>query len=170
MTLDKRHMAVALTMLAGSVVYNVSVFSKPTAASAAGPAVAAAPSLASGGAVAAHPELSMPAAAVADAPDVVLTRPPVWPRDPFARREAEPPAIVDPIAPAEAPEPDVVVNSVLYSSTRKLAMVNGRTMRIGDRIGSSAIVDILPDAIVVESANGGVRTIARRSARGSSRR
>jgi hypothetical protein len=58
-----------------------------------------------------------------------------------------------------APEREIVVSSILYSPNRQLALIDGRIARAGDRIGSSRIVDIGPNAIVVESADGKRRTV-----------
>jgi hypothetical protein len=53
----------------------------------------------------------------------------------------------------------VVVTSILYSADRKLAIVNGRIARPGDRIGSTTIVEIRPRAVVVESPDRGRRVV-----------
>jgi hypothetical protein len=60
-------------------------------------------------------------------------------------------------------EPDLIVSSILYSSQRRLAIVNGRIMRVGDRIGSSTILYIEPRAVTVQSADGTKRTLELRS-------
>jgi Tfp pilus assembly PilM family ATPase len=69
------------------------------------------------------------------------------------------PSIVPQPAPrsqagAVAPEPNLVVTSILYSSQRRLAIVNGRIVRVGDRIDSSTILYIEPRAVTVQSADG----------------
>ena len=167
MKMDRRHLAVSLTLLAGSVVYNVwasatPVDGPPPAVPSVQPRPAAPPAPAAG---APPPVTSHRSTA---AVDVMLERPPVWARDPFTGRGAPQlamPAISQlPAAAAPAAEPELVLNSVLYSPARRLAMVNGRTVRVGGRIGGLTVVDILPDAIVVESASGEVRTIERRQA------
>lgn len=167
MNLDRRHLVGALALLAGSVTYNAWVFAGPESSIVApatvtmtvneGSAVRQAPARVSVSPHGAH----RPEAAA----DVMLDRPPVWTRDPFMGRPAAPlPAVVAPAAAPAPAEAQIVLDSVLYSSTRKLAMINGRTVRIGDRVGGTTVVDILPDAILVESASGGVRTIRRRTA------
>ena len=60
------------------------------------------------------------------------------------------------------PEQEVVVTSILYSVDRRLAIVNGRIARPGDRIGSASIVEIHPHAIVVESPGRGRRIVSLR--------
>jgi hypothetical protein len=96
---------------------------------------------------------------LAPPPDVDLVRAPEWPRNPFNSpwlRRAD--LVIAPVADIE-PESDVVVASILHSADRRLAVVNGRIVRAGDRIGSHTIVDIQPRAIVVESPRGGRRVV-----------
>jgi hypothetical protein len=66
------------------------------------------------------------------------------------------------VAEADA-EPDVALASILHSAERRLAVVNGRIVRAGDRIGSSTIVEIQSRAIVVESPRGGRRIVELRA-------
>ena len=60
-------------------------------------------------------------------------------------------------------EPELRIDSILFSPERRLAVVNGRIARAGDRIAGSRIVDIQPRAVVVESPARGRRTIEMRS-------
>jgi hypothetical protein len=76
------------------------------------------------------------------------------PPAPDVDRSAVPPA-----ASPVRPEREVVVTSILYSADRKLAIVNGRIARPGDRIGSTTIVEIRPRALVVESPERGRRVV-----------
>lgn len=39
------------------------------------------------------------------------------------------------------------VNSILISEDRRLAVVNGRSVRVGDRVGPASVVEILPYAV-----------------------
>jgi len=66
-------------------------------------------------------------------------------------------------ADAVAPEPNLVVTSILYSSQRRLAIVNGRIVRVGDRVGSSTILYIEPRAVTVQTADGAKWTFELRS-------
>jgi hypothetical protein len=169
MRLDKRHLAGALTLLGGSVVYNVWVLANPTSGDARPPLAAVAPAEVPVVVTTMdRPAIARPAVAP---PDVAFERPPVWPRDPFEGVQVEPPPVASDPAPVrvlpaapEPAEPELVLNSVLYSESRKLAMVNGRTVRIGQQIAGVTVLDIRPDAIVVRSLSGGVRTIERRAA------
>jgi hypothetical protein len=158
-------MAVALTLLAGSIAYNVWAFTKPRSRPANDtppPLLAvdgALPVAAAAGQNAARDTASPPPAA-----DVQFDRSPVWPRNPFKAMPAST-RTVEPPPPVSAPEPEIVLNSILYSDTRKLALVNGRTVRIGDRVGDATVLDIRRNEIVVASARG-VRTIPRRRTSG----
>ena len=62
--------------------------------------------------------------------------------------------LVDPTRPPQAPRPDsevmqdtVRVEAVLRSAERDLAIVNGKVVRAGDRIGSVRIEAILADGV-----------------------
>jgi Tfp pilus assembly PilM family ATPase len=97
-----------------------------------------------------------PRQAGAQAPAVrVPPRPAVEPPPPTADVN---PAPAPPVSSGR-PEREVVVTSILYSADRKLAIVNGRIARPGDRIGSTTIVEIRPHAIVVESPERGRRVV-----------
>lgn len=64
-----------------------------------------------------------------------------------------------PPEPEPAREPALVVGSILYSPQRRLAIVNGQIVRIGDRVGSSTILDIEPRAVIVVLADGTTRAL-----------
>jgi len=77
---------------------------------------------------------------------------------PAPAREANlPPQIPEggkPQAPPQATAPQVSVTSILFSANRRLAIVDGRVVGIGDRVGSNTVFDIQPRAVVMESADG----------------
>ena len=99
-----------------------------------------------------RPEMAAPAQAPRTQM-VDVTTVPEWTRDPFAahpRAEAE-----RPVAAAAQPAP--VVNSVLFSSGRRVALVDGRVVRPGDRVRAGVIRSIEPDAVVIQEPDGRVR-------------
>jgi len=161
--LDQRHLVAALALLVGSIIYNVWVFTRPASGtSRAGDAVdtfAGAPPP-SGGAPAASVPLDP--AQLEPLPDVKLDRLPDWPRNPFSNLRPAEPVVVDVAAPIIVPDADPVVATILYSADRRLAMVDGRVVRIGDRLGDLTIVDIVPNAVVVESRDRGRRSLTLR--------
>jgi len=162
MKLGKTHLVASLAMVGVSIAYNVWVFTRPTRGTSApqssqaalvetptGPTVTGEP-----GVVAIDPTTLAPP------PDVGLDRAPEWPRNPFvSTRLRRPDIVIAGPAPEADAEPEVVVASILHSAERRLAVVNGRIVRAGDRVGSHTILEIQPRAIVVESPRGGRRTL-----------
>lgn len=163
MNLDKRHLIASVVLLVGALAYNIWVFTRP----AAGTRVTAGVPM---GSEAPRGRAEEPVAAavdpmaIAEPPDVKLDQLPEWSRDPFASMLASGPQAVE-AGPEEAPlpDPDPVVASILYSEARRLAMVNGRIVRVGDQVGADRIIEIRPDAVVVESPTRGRRTLMLRS-------
>ena len=159
MTLDKRHMAGSVLMLGAAIAYNVWVFTRPAArlAAAAAPIdIMGAPS-ASGntGEPSAASELAQP-----PLPDVEIERAPQWPRDPFELMHKAPEVVESaPAPPPPVVEPDPVVASILYSTGRRLAVIDGRIVRPNDSVGTATVIDILPTAVVLEFADGDRRTV-----------
>jgi hypothetical protein len=166
MKLGKAHLIGSLAMVAASIAYNIWVFTRPARRSA--PATSLAPIVeglhASGPVVTGEQAIAPIDPTIVPAPpEVDLVRSPEWPRNPFtsaSRRLAD--VVITPVAEADA-EPDVALASILHSAERRLAVVNGRIVRAGDRIGSSTIVEIQSRAIVVESPRGGRRIVELRA-------
>ncbi len=161
MTLDNRHMAGSLLMLAAAIGYNVWVFAGP----ASRPGAAAAPidiaAAASPGGEMGDRGTAVAALDVPALPDVALDRLPEWRRDPFEDlHEAPPVEEAAPAAPPPVVEADPVVASILYSTGRRLAVIDGRIVRLRDRVGNATVVDILPKAVILEFGDGDRRTVA----------
>lgn len=156
-------------LLVGSIIYNIWVFMGPsTAVTARPPAGADAQALPGASPAGSGP---LDPSQVRPLPPVALDRLPQWPRDPFENRRAQAPEIVEVVEgeppPAAVPDADPVVASILYSSDRRIAMVDGRIVRIGDTIGRSKVVDILPKAVVIQSAEGERKTLELKSGLGA---
>ena len=165
MKLDKRHLIAAFVLLMLSVVYNIWVYSRPARVTTAAvqntdPGFASDPGLPPPAAPGASEDpMTLPAP-----PDVALDRLPRWPRDPFANNHVAPP--VEIVAGEPAPvDVDPVVASILYSTDRKLAVMNGKIVRVGDQLGNDRIIEIQPSAVVVESPSRGRRTLSLRAPR-----
>lgn len=115
------------------------------------------------------PAVEDPARIVAPTP-VDLTTEPGWARDPFA-------AVREPVAPepapavAATPAPLPVVQTILFSPGRNVALVDGRIVKPGDRVGEGRVAEIGRDAVVVESPDGRRTSLAlRRPPDGQKRR
>ena len=170
MKLGKAHLIASFVAMALSIAYVIYSFSgaptsavaRPVEAMSANEQPAAVPT-ASGGAARPIDPTTVPAP-----PDVALDRLPQWPRNPFAPVAPivtdEPQPIVPVVDTAAPPaQPDVVVATIMKTSKGPLAMVNGRTVSIGDRVGEETVVDILADAVVLESPAFGRRTVPKRT-------
>ncbi len=86
------------------------------------------------------------AAVVSDADDDVL-------RDP-----TRPVTAVEVTTPAR-PAARYVVSAIFVGPDRRVAVVNGRTVGLGDRVGGARVVDIAPDRLIL--AVGGKTLTAR---------
>jgi Tfp pilus assembly protein PilO len=61
--------------------------------------------------------------------------------------------------PARSFEPDPVVHTILFSSQHKVALVDGRIVRVGDRLGSGRVLAIEQNAVVFVTAAGLVKRL-----------
>ena len=152
MTIGRTHLTLALAALAAAVLYNVWYFVlRPSAAAVSRPAAeqpllgAAVPSRA--GAVALDP-LTVPAP-----PPVDLASAPSWRRDPFLFGDETRDA-ARPVLQAQAPVLPVV-RTILYSASRRLAIVDGRIVGVGDAVGDYTVAGIEKDAVVFAAPSGG---------------
>jgi hypothetical protein len=153
------------SLLAAAIVYNVWVFTRPSrspSAASSGLPLLGSPQPGPSVTGDAEVEVSDPTT-LPPVPDVGLDRPPDWPRNPFINarlRVVETPAA----ATAVDAEADLVLASILHSPERRLAIVNGRIVEVGDRIGAVIVRRIDPRAVVVEEPGGATRTLELRVA------
>jgi hypothetical protein len=150
MTITPRHLTLALAALAVAVLYNIWYFALKPAAPAGvrptieEPAVGSSPVPGPG---AVRDPLSIPAP-----PAVDLAAAPSWRRDPFlfgdqTRDLARPVGLTPaPVLPA--------VRTILYSAGRRLAIVDGRIVGVGDSVGDYAVADIEKGAVVFTAPSG----------------
>ncbi len=156
MKLTNRHLAAAVTLLLASILYNAWIFWGPSSKSTsrtqpvAPPASQAAVTAGTTGAPPMVNPMTMPAPSRLD-----LAVAPTWDRDPFrlTADSSTPPAVAPAIA-AVAPVVEPVIGAILFSPERRLAIVNGKIVAVGDQIASGAIVDITRDAVLVRGAMG----------------
>ena len=83
------------------------------------------------------------------------TRPPVAPMQQALAQQAV----------AQSTDSKLVVTSILTGSTRRIAVINGRVRRVGDRVGAMTVAGIEPRRVVLHSPGEGriVLSIAKRT-------
>jgi hypothetical protein len=130
-------------------------------------------------AASAEPAIAPPLTSPAPAPEIELT--PVAPRpsSPPAIRLAPvpdpPPPTSVPRAPAPAPRHpqleetalpfDGSLGTILYGADRKLAIVDGRILQVGDDVHGARVIDILPDAVLFRDVQGRLRRLTLQDSR-----
>jgi hypothetical protein len=73
---------------------------------------------------------------------------------------AAPPARARPAVPPEVALPfDAALGTILYSADRKLAIVDGRIVGIGDEVRGARVVDITQTAVMLRDAQGRLRRL-----------
>lgn len=87
---------------------------------------------------------------------VDVITPPEWTRDPFAKPSR--PGASRPVSSAP-PQPAPVVSSILYSSGRHVALVDGLIVGRGDRVQGGVVLSIEPDAVVIGEPGGRSRRV-----------
>ena len=91
-------------------------------------------------------------------PPAVAARPPVVAASP-ARTELAP-ARVKPAPPAEVALPfDAALGTILYSSDRKLAIIDNRIVEVGDEVRGARVTEITPGAVMLRDAQGRLRRL-----------
>jgi hypothetical protein len=152
MKVQKSHLRIALFILGAAVLYSLFGYLRPGLRTA-GPSVPPQPLLVAGpsaGPGGVDP-LTIPAP-----PDIELARVPSWSRDPFLfgneSRRFQPTVVRN-------NGPDPTVRSILFSSTRRLAIVDGRIVGVGDSIGVFKVADIEQGAVVFSLSSGERRRV-----------
>jgi len=59
----------------------------------------------------------------------------------------------------EPPAPDPIVTSILFSSGRRVALIDGRIVEAGDRVGLATVQSIDADGVVIVRADGEIRRL-----------
>jgi hypothetical protein len=87
-------------------------------------------------------------------PAVDLSAPPRWSRDPFLTPGEKRRSHAGKVAASTAPEREPSVRSILFSSGRRLAIVNGRIVGIGEQIDGYRVIDIERETVVFGTPAG----------------
>lgn len=158
MKVKKSHLQIALLLLVVAVAWSVAGYFRSSARPPAGPARASEPLLGDVRPGAPGPDrvgidpLSIPAP-----PAVDMARAPSWGRDPFLFG-SESRDVTAPVM-AAAVSADPIVRSILFSSSRRVALVGNRVVGIGDSVGSLKVAEIEKSAVVFTSATGERRRV-----------
>lgn len=162
MKFNQRHLTIALAVLVATVIYNVWALTRsaPTAPARQTPRLQNASAAQAPGTETDDPAIAP--AKIPAPPAVDLDVAPAWGRDPFVNltNVAEPEAL-----PILASDP--VVSSILYSSGRRAAIVDGRILGVGDPVRNGTIVAIERREIVVETPAGDQRRVGLRTSSAS---
>jgi len=155
MKVRKSHLRIALFVLGAAILFNLYFYLRPAARPVAiqpfqQPMMGVAAGPAAGGQI---DPLSIRAPQ-----DVDLARAPGFSRDPFLfgdeTREIVRVALAEPDA---GPAPSV--RSILFSSSRRLAVVDSRIVGVGDQVGMYTVAEIEQGAVVFSLANGERRRV-----------
>ena len=151
MTIRRGHLTLALTALAAAVLYNVWYFVlRPAATSSSRPA--AEQPLAGPADRARNTDLARDPLSIPAPPAIDLVSALSWRRDPFLfGDETRFPARA--AAPAAAPALPVV-RTILFSDSRRLAIVDGRIVGVGDSVGGYRVAVIEKGAVVFAAPSG----------------
>ena len=151
MKIEKRHLRIVLIALVAAILYNVYRYlaSNNSAAAAARPLLSNTPPRPPD----TPPPSSVDPSSIPEPPRVDLSLDPKWDRDAFLfGNETREVRIVKAAAPP--PGPDPIVKSILFSSGRRLAVVDGHIVKVGDKVGANEVVDIERAAVVFRTASG----------------
>lgn len=150
MTVRRSHLVLALAALTAAVLYNLWFFVlKPGPQTEARP-VPEQPLIAASGIVPAF-ALRDPST-IPPPPAIDTAASPSWRRDPFLFGDESRAVIRPAVRPSAASVP--VVRSILYSASRRLAIVDGRIVGVGDMAGEYTVVEIEQGAVVFTAPSG----------------
>ncbi len=154
MKVQRSHLRIALFVLAAAVLYNVWVFVRP-AARPAQPTTPQQPLLAGEVAPAAESQQAIDPVMIPAPPPVEGATGPSAARDPFLFGDET----RDATARRAEFVADPQVRTILFSSTRKSAIVDGRMVGVGDSVGSLKVAEIERTAVVFTTAAGERRRV-----------
>jgi hypothetical protein len=150
MKVQKSHLRLALFVLVVAILYNVYAFMRPAPRISA-PQQPQSPLL--GENVAPKSGTQIDPMAIRPPVDVDLARVPGYARDPFLFGD-ESREIVARVIGDQPEGPGPVVRSILFSTTRRFAIVDRKIVGVGDSVGGYKVVEIEQGAVVFRSAGG----------------
>lgn len=155
MKVQRSHLRIAVVFLVAAVLYNVWSFMGPTTRT--GAQLPQQPLIQTEVPPAATGQPAIDPATIPAPPEIDMAKAPSAARDPFLfgdeTRDEQAQAARDEVIV------DPTVRSILFSSSRKAAIVDSRMVSIGDSVGSLKVADIERDAVIFATAGGDRRRV-----------
>lgn len=158
MTVKKSHLQIGLLLLGAAIVWSVSSYLRAPARPGSPPERGSEPLLGAeasprhGQERGAIDPLSIPAP-----PAIDMSGTPSWGRDPFLfGYESRDTTVAGPVQVASA---DPIVRSILFSASRRVALIDNRLVGIGDQVGAFKVADIERTAVTFTLPTGERRRV-----------
>jgi hypothetical protein len=113
----------------------------------------------------AAPPAATPRTAPTIAPPLTRPQPPVPPPSVARKEDVRPEPAPRRQVPVRTPPPEIALpfeaslGTILYSSDRKLAIIDGRIVGVGDEVRGARVTDITPTAVFVRDVQGKLRRL-----------
>jgi hypothetical protein len=157
MKVQKSHLRLASFALGAAVLYNLWFFVLRPGPQA-GSRVTPEQPLLGGAAFGPGASAQLDPATIPVPPDIDMSTSPVFGRDPFLFGDET--RTIALAAVRRLPESDPIVRSILFSSTRRLAIVDGRIVSVGDTVGTYTVSAIEQAAVVFTTPAGARRRVS----------
>jgi len=155
MKVQKSHLRIALFILGAAVLFSLLNYLRPVPRTG-GRQAPEAPLIATPAAAGGHIDpLSIRAPHAVD-----MARVPEYARDPFLFGDETRDIVKVALAGAPDARPAPLVRSILFSSTRRLAVVDGRIVGVGDQVGVYKVAEIEQGAVVFSLTTGERRRVS----------
>ncbi|MEK6631330.1 MAG: hypothetical protein AABY89_11405 [Acidobacteriota bacterium] len=157
MKIQRKHLQYALFALVAAVVYSAWSYLTPAARQATNRPVGQEQPLLAGMQQPTSPSDVVDPLAIPAPPDVQMARTPSGGRDPFLFGNESRDMKVETVRGVTS---DPFVRSILFSATRRLALVENRMVGVGDTVGGFKVASIERDAVVFTTAGGERRRVS----------
>jgi len=157
MKVQKSHLRLALFALGAAVLYNLWFFVLRPGPRVTGRTTPEQPLLWAGALTPGAPAHLDPATIPAP-PDVDMSAPPAFGRDPFLFGDES--RNITPVVVRQRSGPEPVVRSILFSSSRRLAIIDGHIVGVGDAVGTYTVSEIDQGAVVLTTPTGERRRVS----------
>ena len=157
MKVQKSHLRIALFILGAAVLFSLFNYLRPAPRTGGGQAPQA-PLIATPAAPGAGGQIDP--LSIRAPHDVDMARVPEYARDPFLFGDETRDIVRAALAGAPDSGPAPSVRSILFSSTRRLAVVDGKIVGVGEQVGVYRVAEIEQGAVVFSVATGERRRVS----------